>query len=79
MNILDEGDEDDSNGSGGDEEDPEYLRDYYWKKTIRIGPSYQAFVPGGLSSYEDTLPYGKFKSYYIWDSSYVIYDTIITS
>ena len=42
-----------SEGEGSDEgETPS------WKKTIMIGPSYQASVPSGLSSYcGDTLPY----------------------
>jgi len=32
-------------------------RDYSWKKTIMIGPSFQAFVPSDLDAYGDTLPY----------------------
>jgi len=32
-------------------------RDYSWKKTIMIGPSYQAYVPSDLDAYGDTLPY----------------------
>ena len=47
-----------SDGGGGAGEDSDDGRDYSWKKTIMIGPSYQASVPGGLSSYGDTLPYG---------------------
>ena len=35
-------------------------RDYSWKKTIMIGPSFQAFVPSDLDAYGDTLPYGNF-------------------
>lgn len=35
-------------------------RDYSWKKTIMIGPSYQAAVPYDLATYSgDALPYGK--------------------
>ena len=34
-------------------------RDYSWKKTIMIGPSYQASVPADLAIYGDTLPYGE--------------------
>ena len=34
-------------------------RDYSWKKTIMIGPTYQSNVPADLSHYGDTLPYGK--------------------
>ena len=33
-------------------------RDYSWKKTIMIGPSYQAYVPSDLDAYGDSLPYG---------------------
>ena len=36
-------------------------QDYSWKKTIMIGPSYQASVPSDLDAYGDTLPYGKIK------------------
>ena len=42
---------------GGDSDEGETPS---WKKTIMIGPSYQASVPTGLSSYgDDTLPYGE--------------------
>ena len=62
-NFTDDGDDDDSDGGGGGGgigggEDSDDGRDYSWKKTIMIGPSYQASVPGGLSSYGDTLSYG---------------------
>ena len=61
-NFTDDGDDDDSDGGMGGGigggEDSDDGRDYSWKKTIMIGPSYQASVPGGLSSYGDTLPYG---------------------
>ena len=57
--TSDDADEDDSDGGvGNGGEDSDDGRDYSWKKTIMIGPSYQASVPGGLSSYGDTLPYG---------------------
>ena len=62
LKHTDDGEDDDSDGGdglgvfGGDDSDDG--RDYSWKKTIMIGPSYQASVPGGLSSYGDTLPYG---------------------
>ena len=46
----------DGGGGGDDSDDGETPS---WKKTIMIGPSYQASVPSGLSSYGDTLPYGK--------------------
>ena len=62
--ILADDDEDDSDGDVGGYgmgEDSDDGRDYSWKKTIMIGPSFQASVPGGLSSYGDTLPYGKFQ------------------
>jgi len=49
------GDESDGGGGGNGEGGS---RDYSWKKTIMIGPSYQAAVPSGMSSYlGDTLPY----------------------
>ena len=51
---------------GGDDEDLEG-RDYSWKKTIMIGPSFQASVPHGLSSYEGhTLPYEN-EDRLLWD------------
>lgn len=40
----------------GEDSDSEN-RDYSWKKTIMIGPSYQASVPADLAIYGDTLPY----------------------
>ena len=49
--------EEEESDNGGEESDEG--RDYSWKKTIMIGPSYQASVPSGMSSYGDTLPYGK--------------------
>ena len=35
------------------EEAVEEGKDYSWKKTIMIGPTYQASVPGGLCSCND--------------------------
>ena len=49
--------EEDEEGEDSDFENKEYS----WKKTIMIGPSYQASVPSDLAMYGDTLPYGKFK------------------
>ena len=46
---------DDDDDSGDDE--AEEGKDYSWKKTIMIGPSYQASVPAGTCSYDDTPPY----------------------
>ena len=65
--LTDDDDDDDSDGGVGGYgmgEDSDDGRDYSWKKTIMIGPSFQASVPGGLSSYGDTLPYGKFRLTY---------------
>ena len=63
INVIDDAEEDDSDGNGGvGGEDSDDGRDYSWKKTIMIGPSYQASVPGGLSSYGDTLPYGNYNN-----------------
>ena len=46
--------EEEEEGEDSDNEN----RDYSWKKTIMIGPSYQASVPSDLDAYGDTLPYG---------------------
>ena len=59
--LTDDADEDDEEDGVGNGEDSDDGRDYSWKKTIMIGPSYQASVPGGLSAYGDTLPYGNCK------------------
>ncbi|XP_022709529.1 mesoderm induction early response protein 1-like isoform X2 [Varroa jacobsoni] len=40
-----------------DEEDEEFHREQYWRKTIQVGSSYQADIPESLASYDDTLPY----------------------
>ena len=66
--VVDE-EEDDS----GDEE-VEEGKDYSWKKTIMIGPSYQASVPGGLSNYDDTPPYEN-EDKLLWDPSRLAEDT----
>ena len=50
----DDAEEEESEAEDSDNEG----RDYSWKKTIMIGPTYQASVPSDLSSYGDTLPYG---------------------
>lgn len=47
--------DDESGEENGDETDEG--KDYSWKKTIMIGPSYQAVVPPGLTKYDDTPPY----------------------
>ena len=50
-------------------------QDYSWKKTIMIGPSYQASVPSDLDAYGDTLPYGKIKVFFwLSSSTYIVYD-----
>ena len=41
-------------------------KDYSWKKTIMIGPTYQASVPGGLCSCNDNPPYEN-KNKQLWD------------
>jgi len=48
------------------EEEVEEGKDYSWKKTIMIGPTYQASVPGGLCSYDDTPPYEN-EDKQLWD------------
>ncbi|XP_059093233.1 mesoderm induction early response protein 1-like [Tigriopus californicus] len=65
-----EDEEEDSDGGGlgggnGDESDMEG-RDYSWKKTIMIGPSFQASVPSDMSKYDDTLPYEN-EDKLLWD------------
>ena len=51
-----------------EEEEVEEGKDYSWKKTIMIGPTYQASVPGGLSNYDDTPPYEN-DDKLLWDPS----------
>lgn len=59
--------EDDSEVEGG-ESDAEG-RDYSWKKTIMIGPSFQASVPSGMAEYDgDALPYEN-EDKLLWDPS----------
>jgi len=48
------------------EEEVEEGKDYSWKKTIMIGPTYQASVPAGLCSYDDTPPYEN-EDKMLWD------------
>jgi len=48
------------------EEEVEEGKDYSWKKTIMIGPTYQASVPGGLCNYDDTPPYEN-EDKQLWD------------
>lgn len=63
----DEEDED-SDAEAGDSSDIEG-RDYSWKKTIMIGPSFQASVPSGMAEYDgDALPYEN-EDKQLWDPS----------
>jgi len=64
----DDDDEDSEGGHvGGDDSDGDGSgREYSWKKTIMIGPSYQACVPAGLSAYDDSLPYEN-EDKLLWD------------
>jgi len=55
-----------------EEEEPEELP--AWKKTIMIGPSYQASVPGGLDNYDDTPPYEN-EDKLLWDPSRISEDS----
>jgi len=48
------------------EEEQEEGKDFSWKKTIMIGPSYQASVPSGMCDYDDTLPYEN-EDKLLWD------------
>jgi len=53
--------------AGGESSDHEGSRDYSWKKTIMIGPSYQASVPSGMADYDgDALPYEN-EDKLLWD------------
>ena len=53
--------------AGGESSDHEGSRDYSWKKTIMIGPSYQASVPSGMAEYDgDALPYEN-EDKLLWD------------
>ena len=53
--------------AGGESSDHEGNRDYSWKKTIMIGPSYQASVPSGMAEYDgDALPYEN-EDKLLWD------------
>ena len=45
--------EEEEEGSGEEEEEGEKDTFPSWKKTIMIGPSYQASVPSGTNSYDD--------------------------
>ena len=57
-----------------EEEEAEEKEFPSWKKTIMIGPSYQASVPGGLSNYDDTPPYEN-EDKLLWDPSRLAEDT----
>jgi hypothetical protein len=48
-----------SDGEEEEEEDYEYSpdEDDEWKKTIMVGPDFQAAIPEGLCQYDDALPY----------------------
>ncbi|XP_036330984.1 mesoderm induction early response protein 1 isoform X2 [Rhagoletis pomonella] len=52
-----------------EEEEGEFDSDYV-KKTIMVGPSYQATIPDGLSQYGDVLPYEN-EDKLIWEPSQV--------
>lgn len=59
-------DEDESDGEDSVHEGS----DYSWKKTIMIGPSYQASVPPDMSTYGDTLPYEN-EDKKLWDPNFL--------
>lgn len=73
-----------SGGQGGEDvedeeseaEDSDHEgRDYSWKKTIMIGPTYQASVPADLCYYDDTLPYEN-EDKKLWDPSSLPHDSV---
>ncbi|KAG8229081.1 hypothetical protein J437_LFUL010144 [Ladona fulva] len=55
----DEDEEEDDYDYSPDEEDE-------WKKTIMVGPDYQAVIPDGLCKYDDALPYEN-EDKLLWD------------
>lgn len=60
------GQEEEEEESGEEEEEGEKDTFPSWKKTIMIGPSYQANVPGGTTSYDDSPPYEN-EDKQLWD------------
>jgi hypothetical protein len=63
---LPEEEEEESEPEDRDSSDHEG-RDYSWKKTIMIGPLYQASVPSGMAEYDgDALPYEN-EDKQLWD------------
>ncbi|XP_029407285.2 mesoderm induction early response protein 1 isoform X2 [Bactrocera dorsalis] len=66
--LYDDDNEEDGNDAEEEEED-EFDSDYV-KKTIMVGPSYQATIPDGLSQYGDVLPYEN-EDKLIWEPSQV--------
>jgi len=60
------GQEEEEEESGEEEEEPDKDSFPSWKKTIMIGPSYQASVPGGTTSYDDSPPYEN-EDKQLWD------------
>uniref|UniRef100_A0A0K8TYQ6 Mesoderm induction early response protein 2 n=1 Tax=Bactrocera latifrons TaxID=174628 RepID=A0A0K8TYQ6_BACLA len=66
--LYDDDNEEDVNDAEEEEED-EFDSDYV-KKTIMVGPSYQATIPDGLSQYGDVLPYEN-EDKLIWEPSQV--------
>lgn len=59
-----------------EEEDYDYSPDEEeWKKTIMVGSDYQAWVPEGLSKYDDALPYEN-EDKLLWNPSRLSEDDI---
>jgi len=60
------GQEEEEEESGDEEEEAEKDTFPSWKKTIMIGPSYQASVPSGTTNYDDSPPYEN-EDKQLWD------------
>merc|ERR1719500_368375 len=60
------GQEEEEEESGDEEEEGEKDTFPSWKKTIMIGPSYQASVPSGTTNYDDSPPYEN-EDKQLWD------------
>merc|ERR1719264_941962 len=60
------GQEEEEEESGEEEEEGEKDTFPSWKKTIMIGPSYQASVPSGTTNYDDSPPYEN-EDKQLWD------------
>ncbi|XP_053962807.1 mesoderm induction early response protein 1 [Anastrepha ludens] len=70
LDLLYNEDDEGEEVNEAEEEEEEELDIDYVKKTIMVGPSYQANIPDGLSQYGDVLPYEN-EDKLIWEPSQV--------